>query len=90
MHAAPRQCRNDTREDEPYCQRDAHPTEAARQDICRPVRLGIREMRSAVSQPRFRMVLLGAFAGMALVLAVVGLYGVLSTVVRQRTARWMR
>src|SRR5262249_19037232 len=35
--------------------------------------------------PRFRATVLGAFAGMALLLAVVGLYGVLSQLVTQRT-----
>ena len=35
---------------------------------------------------RFTLLLIGIFAGIAAVLAAVGLYGVLSTVVRQRTA----
>ena len=35
--------------------------------------------------PRFRAILMGAFAGLALLLAVVGLYGVLSQLVVQRT-----
>src|SRR4029078_6222101 len=35
---------------------------------------------------RFSVVLISIFAAVALVLAIVGLYGVLSTVVRQRTA----
>ena len=35
---------------------------------------------------RFSLVLIAAFAGIAALLAAVGLYGVLSTVVRQRTA----
>jgi predicted permease len=35
---------------------------------------------------RFSLMLIGAFAGVAVILACVGLYGVLATVVRQRTA----
>src|SRR5204863_3259891 len=38
-----------------------------------------------VAHPRFRAVLLGTFAGMALILAVVGLYAVLSQLVAHRT-----
>jgi len=39
----------------------------------------------AGAETRFALVLIAIFAGIALVLAAVGLYGVLSTVVRQRT-----
>jgi predicted permease len=40
---------------------------------------------AALAPTRFALVLIGIFAAIAVVLAVVGLYGVLSTVVRQRT-----
>ena len=42
-------------------------------------------MAGAVAKPRFLLTLMGVFAGVALVLAVVGLYGVLSHAVAQRT-----
>jgi putative ABC transport system permease protein len=40
----------------------------------------------AMASTRFALALIGTFAAIAVVLAAVGLYGVLSTVVRQRTA----
>src|SRR5262249_49735362 len=40
----------------------------------------------AMAPTRFAVVLIGIFGAVAVVLAAVGLYGVLSTVVRQRTA----
>ncbi len=46
----------------------------------------MKDKQSAVlSQPRFRTVLFGSFAVLALVLAVVGLYGVMAQMVAQQT-----
>jgi predicted permease len=42
-------------------------------------------MFSELAQPRFAMVLLGVFAGLAIVLTVVGLYGVMTYSVARRT-----
>ena len=55
--------------------------------------MGIVEMQpmttfvdKSMAPTRFAVVLIGVFAVVAVILAIVGLYGVLSTVVRQRTA----
>jgi putative ABC transport system permease protein len=45
-----------------------------------------RLVERAMTSTRFALVLIGIFAGVAAILACVGLYGVLSTAVRQRTA----
>jgi hypothetical protein len=43
-------------------------------------------VNEAQSDTRFSLLLIGSFASIAVILAAVGLYGVLSTLVRQRTA----
>lgn len=67
----------------------------AARDVVRQLgpRIAVGEMQpmqalvdQAMAPTRFALVALGIFAGIAVVLAAVGLYGVLSTVVRQRTA----
>jgi putative ABC transport system permease protein len=42
----------------------------------------------SISKPRFRMLLIGSFAGLALILALVGVYGVMSFVITQRTSEF--
>jgi putative ABC transport system permease protein len=49
----------------------------------------VRQMKELISgqlaQPRFAMVLLGTFAGLAIMLTIVGLYGVMTYIVSRRT-----
>jgi ABC-type antimicrobial peptide transport system permease subunit len=53
--------------------------------VARRARVADDYLREALAPTRFTLALLGAFAGVALVLAVVGLYGSIAYTVTQRT-----
>ena len=49
------------------------------------VRTMVEALRQSTARPRFSALLIGTFASLALIMAVVGLYGVISYMVSQRT-----
>jgi putative ABC transport system permease protein len=67
------------------CAIRAEVTAADREQPVADVRSMEKVIFDSIAQPRFRTTLLGVFAGLALVLASVGLYGVMSYSAAQRT-----